>query len=131
MGTGKNSQCVEFETPSGQTTAGCFEIQCAPSREKYTVIFQREDEISVECTEELAGTKIQRGLYSVKCVNPNLICRNRNTKCPFDCFFRGKCRESGICSCNFFYDGDYCEKEIQFPKQLNRMLKKIKEINGF
>ena len=131
MGTGKNSQCIEFQTPSGQTTAGCFEISCNKDSSKYKVIFERDENIEIKCSLDTVGNQIKVGMYIVKCMDPELICRNRNTKCPFDCFYRGKCRESGICTCNFFYEGDYCEIEKEFPSGLNSLWKQIKKFNGF
>ena len=101
MGTGKDSQCVEFQTPSGQTTAGCFEVSCNKDASKYKIIFQRDKALEINCSYETVGNQIQVGIYMVKCVDPESICRNRNTKCPFDCFYRGKCRESGICTVSY------------------------------
>lgn len=131
MGTGEDSQCVQFQTLSGHMTAGCFEIICSPDKQRYTVLFDRKDFLHVECSKETEGDSVQVGMYMVKCVDPGLICRSRNTKCPFDCFFRGKCRESGVCTCNFFFEGDYCEREKSSPKGLGRLWRKVKEFNGF
>ena len=131
MGTGKDAQCIQFQTPSGQMSAGCFEIICTESKENYIVKFNRKEKQIIECNEFNIGINQHVGLYLVKCVDPKVMCRDRNTKCPFDCFYRGKCRESGVCTCNFFFQGDYCEDEKPFPKGMKRLWNKIKEFNGF
>lgn len=130
MGSGKDAQCVEFATPSGAGTAGCFEVVCSPGRDRYAILFDRERRLRVDCPREAAGSRVQAGLYSVKCVEPSLMCRARNSKCPFDCFFRGKCRESGVCSCSFFFEGPYCEREKRAPRGLARLWAKLKQLNG-
>ena len=61
MGTGKDSQCVEFQTPSGQTTAGCFEVSCNKDASKYKIIFQRDKALEINCSYETVGNQIQVG----------------------------------------------------------------------
>ena len=80
----------------------------------------------VKCN--LEGREYKVFGYKGKQVRDNI--HSRDLIGAFDCFFRGKCRESGICSCDFFFEGEYCQDKKQSPRKLGKLWKQIKHFNG-
>jgi hypothetical protein len=130
FGTGKNSECVSFRDKSGIATAGCFEIKCEPDKSKYFVIFNRLISSYIECSRNEIDQLINKDGYQVLCQDPELMCKERFTHCKNDCSLRGKCTESGKCDCNYFYFGEYCEKEVEVPESYQAIWDQIKKVNG-
>lgn len=131
MGTGREAQCVSFETPNELTLAGCFQVNCDLSGESYTIIFDRSNKIEFTCDIYSVGKFISQQGYKALCVDPRVVCAKRLTACPNDCFYRGKCQENGKCSCDYFYEGDFCQFPRRSPKGFEKYWAKLKELNSF
>jgi hypothetical protein len=130
FGTGQNSECVNFRDRNGVVSAGCFEIKCKEDKTKYSVIFNRLISSHIECSKDKIGQLVHQDGYQVQCEDPAIMCRERFTHCKNDCSLRGKCTESGICDCNYFYYGEYCEKEVAVPSNYQFLWNQIKKANG-
>lgn len=103
---GISSRCQEYYY-YGRKKAGCVKIKCNRSGTTYQVELKNSNEkpIKFVCQRE-NQTHIPMGKsHEFICENPKLICKNM---CPKGCYGRGKCLESGDCSCDPLYTGNIC-----------------------